>query len=438
MSRIGSRGMSLPRIHARQRGAVAIIVALMIVVLVGFIGLALDLGKLYVSKSELQNRADSCALAAARDLTGATPLSVSEAAGYTSGARNLVLFQGNLGQLPGGASTETVTYSDSLSDPFLDKGSVTYALNTIKYVKCEIVRGGIANWFVQVLDVFRGAGAQMGPSTVAAMAVATTTSAQTTCAIPVYICKPGTATPPAPSSYAIGDWLTAKVGTSGGGVYGGGNFGWADLTGGSGNTATLANQLQGAGQCNLPAVNSQIGTTGNKASLADSWNSRFGVITNKTYGVTDFTGFAYTPTSWTAQKNAYNGSSTDSTGLLTNQPNFLTARKSYTPYQGDSAAGLNTKGNAASQATYQAGADRRLVLAPIVDCTNFATPGTHQATVTGWACMLMLDPMQQGGNIDTVHLEYRGDSSMPGSPCATQGMPGANTGVGPLVPVLVQ
>jgi uncharacterized membrane protein len=36
----------------------------MIVVLVGFIGLALDLGKLYVSKSELQNRADSCALSA--------------------------------------------------------------------------------------------------------------------------------------------------------------------------------------------------------------------------------------------------------------------------------------------------------------------------------------------------------------------------------------
>jgi hypothetical protein len=77
------------------------------------------------------------------------------------------------------------------------------------------------------------------------------------------------------------------------------------------------------------------------------------------------------------------------------------------------------------------------VLAPIVDCSTFSTPGTHQANVTGWACVLMVDPMQQGGNIDTVHLEYRGDSSLPGSPCATQGMPGASTGVGPLVPVLV-
>jgi len=426
--------MSLPRLLARERGAVAIIVALMIVVLVGFIGLALDLGKLYVSKSELQNRADSCALAAARDLTGATPLSVSEAAGYTAAARNLVLFQGKLEQQPGITSTESVTYTDSLSDPFLDKGSLTYALNTIKYVKCEVSRAGIANWFAQVLNALPGT--SIGPSTVAAYAVATTTSAQTTCAIPVYICKPGTATPPAPSSYSVGDWLTAKVGTSGGGTYGGGNFGWADLSGGK-STPALDTELQGAGQCNLPALGAMIGTTGNKASVADSWNSRFGIVTNKTYGVTDFTGFAYTSSTWKAQSNAYNGSSTASGGT-TQQPNFLAARKAYTPYQGDSVTGLSTKGNPASQATYQAGADRRLVLAPVVDCSTFSTPGTHQVAVTGWACMLMLDPMQQGGNLDTVHLEYRGDSSMPGSPCATQGMPGANTGVGPLVPVLVQ
>ncbi|WP_234725287.1 pilus assembly protein TadG-related protein [Cupriavidus metallidurans] len=434
MSTTRSRGMSLPRIHERQRGAVAIIVGLMIVVLVGFIGLALDLGKLYVSKSELQNRADSCALAAARDLTGATPLTVSEAAGLTAAARNLVLFQGNLEQQPNITSAESVTYSDSLANPFLDKNSVTYALNTIKYVKCDVSRGNIANWFAQVLNAIPGI--HIGANTVGAFAVATTTSAQTTCAIPVYICRPDTATPAVPGGYTIGQWLTAKIGTSGGGVYGGGNFGWADLSGGKGNTPALDTQLQGAGQCNLPALNTQIGTTGNKASLSDAWNSRFGITTNKTTGVTDFTGFAYTSTTWTAQSNAYNGTSTDSKGA--SQPNFLAARKTYQPYQSDSVTGLSTKGSAASQATYQAGADRRLVLAPIVDCSTFSTPGTHQANVTGWACVLMVDPMQQGGNIDTVHLEYRGDSSLPGSPCATQGMPGASTGVGPLVPVLVQ
>jgi Flp pilus assembly protein TadG len=46
-----------------QRGAVAIIVGLVLAVLMGFAGLALDVGHLYVEKTELQNAADACALA---------------------------------------------------------------------------------------------------------------------------------------------------------------------------------------------------------------------------------------------------------------------------------------------------------------------------------------------------------------------------------------
>lgn len=432
MSRPFHYGTTLPRRQARQRGAVAIIMGLVIVVLVGFIGLALDLGKLYVAKSELQNSADSCALAAARDVTGATPLAVSEAAGITAGSRNQALFQKEQVQL---VASNSVTYTDSLSNPFLTKDAATYALDTIKYVRCDVSRVGIAHWFAQVLNALPGV--NIGPSTVAAYAVATTTSAQTACAIPVFVCRPDTANPPVPGGYTIGQWLTTKAGTADkdSTAYGGGNFGWADLTGGS-STKELANQLKGAGQCNLPAVGSQVGTTGDKASLADEWNSRFGIIKSKTLGVTDFTGFAYTDATWTAKSNAYDGSSNDSKGNA--QPNFLAARKAYRAYQGDSTTGLDTQGSATDKATYEAGADRRMVLAPIVDCTSLATPGTHKIPVTGWACLLMIEPMQKGGRNDTVRLEYRGDSSMASSPCATQGMPGAGTGVGPLVPVLVQ
>lgn len=436
MSRPRFRGAPPPRFRTRQRGAVAIIVGLSIVVLVGFIGLALDLGKLYVSKSELQNRADACALAAARDLTGATPLTISEAAGFTAAARNLVLFQSHLEQQPGITATESVKFSDSLANPFLDKGSVTYALNTIKYVRCDVSRGGIANWFAQVLNALPGT--SIGPSTVSAYAVATTTPAQTACAIPVFVCRADTASPPVPGGYTIGQWLITKAGTADKDsvAYGGGNFGWADLTGGS-SAKALANQLKGAGQCNLPAIGSKIGSTGDKASIADEWNSRFGIIkSGKTLGVTDFTGFAYTDATWVAKSNAYNGTSNDNKGNA--QPNFLNARKAYDAYQGDSVTGLDTQGSAAAKAAYQSGADRRLVLAPIVDCTTLPTPGTHQVPVLGWACLLMIEPMQKGGHNDTVRLEYRGDSTMAGSPCATQGLPGAGTGAGPLVPVLLQ
>lgn len=432
MTRPRLQGTTLARRQARQRGAVAIIMGLMIVVLVGFIGLALDLGKLYVAKSELQNSADSCALAAARDLTGATPLMVSEAAGITAGSRNQALFQQEQVQL---VASDSVTYTDSLANPFLDKDSATYPLDTIKYVRCDVSRTGIAHWFAQVLNALPGV--NIGPSTVAAYAVATTTSAQTACAIPVFVCRPDTATPPVPGGYTIGQWLTTKAGTADKDsvAYGGGNFGWADLTGGS-SAKDLANQLKGAGQCNLPALGAEIGTTGDKASLADEWNSRFGIVKSKTLGVTDFTGFAYTDATWVAKSNAYDGASNDNKGVA--QPNFLAARKAYKAYQGDTTTGLDTQGSAAAKATYEAGADRRLVLAPIVDCSTLGTPGTHKIPVTGWACLLMIEPMQKGGRNDTVRLEYRGDSTLPGSPCATQGMPGAGAGVGPLVPVLVQ
>ncbi|SOZ15385.1 conserved hypothetical protein [Cupriavidus taiwanensis] len=433
MTRPRFHGTALAHRHARQRGAVAIIMGIVIVVLVGLVGLALDLGKLYVAKSELQNSADACALAAARDLTGATPLAVSEAAGITAGSRNQALFQREQVQL---VASESVTYTDSLDNPFLDKDSVTYPLNTIKYVRCDVARVGIAHWFAQVLNAMPGV--NIGPSTVEAFAVATTTSAQTACAIPVFVCRPDTASPPVPGGYTIGQWLITKSGTADKDsvAYGGGNFGWADLTGGS-SAKDLANQLKGAGQCNLPATGTQIGTTGDKASIADEWNSRFGIVkAGKTVGVTDFTGFAYTDATWTAKFNAYNGSSSDSLGNA--QPNFLAARNAFRSYQGDATTGLDTQGNASARATHEAGADRRLVLAPIVDCTSLATAGTHKIPVTGWACLLMVEPMQKGGRNDTVRLEYRGDSTMAGSPCATQGMPGAGGGAGPLVPVLVQ
>ncbi len=57
----------------RRRGAVAIIV-----------GLALDRGKLYVTRSEPQNSADACALSAAHDLTSAIGLTVAEADGIAA------------------------------------------------------------------------------------------------------------------------------------------------------------------------------------------------------------------------------------------------------------------------------------------------------------------------------------------------------------------
>ena len=49
--------------HPRgQRGVVAIVVGLTMAVMLGFVGLAIDGGRLYLTKTELQNAADACAL----------------------------------------------------------------------------------------------------------------------------------------------------------------------------------------------------------------------------------------------------------------------------------------------------------------------------------------------------------------------------------------
>lgn len=54
----------------RQGGAVAVMVGISMVVLVGFLALVLDLGHLYIAKTELQNAADAAALAGAKELNG--------------------------------------------------------------------------------------------------------------------------------------------------------------------------------------------------------------------------------------------------------------------------------------------------------------------------------------------------------------------------------
>ncbi|RDU99045.1 pilus assembly protein TadG-related protein [Trinickia dinghuensis] len=400
-----------------QGGAVAVIVALSLAVLIGVVGLALDLGKLYIVRSELQNSADACALAAVRDLTGATiNLSISEAAGITAGNLNRVFFQSTPVQL---SINSNVTFSDSLTDPFLPKSSVANA-SAMKFVKCTTSLSNIANWFVQVLNVLPGN--SVANASVSTMAVATINPAQTTCAIPVFICEDGTqVSPPVTGlSYTKGQWIASKTGSPP--TYGAGNFGWAALDG-SNSASSIRNELTG-NYCSLPAVGSSVGSPGNKITDTGAWNSRFGIYANpysQSADTPDFTGFAYNNTTWPAGSNAYS--------------DFVSKRASFTPYQGDAAVGITTSGSS-SGTTYSAGADRRLALAPEVDCGQLLSG--HKANIAWWDCVLMLDPMDSGGGAPSVHLEYEGKSTDASVPCATEGIPGDGNSVGPLVPVLVQ
>lgn len=407
----------------RQRGAVAIIVGLALAVMIGFVGLALDLGKLYVTRSELQNSADACALSAARDLTGAISLSVAEADGIAAGHLNFVFFQNKSVQL---STNANVTFSDSLTNAFLTKNSVTTPAN-IKYVQCTTSLSNIAHWFIEVLNVLPGA-KLANAATVSASAIATVGGGQTTCAIPVFVCRT-TGSP----SYNVGDWITSPSGSSS--TYGPGNFGWAALDG-STNETTLAGELSG-NTCNITSP-PDLSTTGLKSASLRAWNTRFGIYTNGANGSSgqpDFTGYAYVGPNYGPPGTA--GIKGDA------YTQFVTDRTTFKVYQGDGAppsgSGVATNGTW-SQANYQTnGGDRRVALAPEGDCSTL-NGNSGKVHVTQWDCVLMLDPLpfSPGSGGVVAHLEYLGSSVSGNNPCATHGMPGSGSASGTQVPMLVQ
>lgn len=409
----------------KESGAVAVIVALSLVALTGFVGLALDLGKLFVAKTELQNSADACALAAARELTGANTnqLVLAAAAGVTTGENHEVLFQKEQ------IAISSVTFSETLTGGYQTAFTGPGAIN-MRYAKCEANKTGIANWFIQVLNLLPSV--DIGDQTVTASAVATIWPSQiTSCAIPVGVCSNSV-----PSSTPVGTWLESVLGPSGSTTEGNltGNFIWIDYTPPAGGASELAGQLTGPGVCNLPATGTEVGEAGVKSSLANDWNSRFGIYQGNVKvgdAIPDYSGYAYTEVNWSSKSNAF--------------ADFQDQRANNSPFQDDkvSSTGLKINGTIEDASYLKAkGEDRRLATVPVIDCSGFVSGST--APVNAWACILMLHPINnaQGGSTQTgstrMFVEYLGRSNDPNSPCATNGVPGGSSAAGPLVPTLVR
>ena len=407
----------------RQQGAVAIIVGLALAVMIGFVGLALDLGKLYVTRSELQNSADACALSAARDLTSAISLQVAEADGIAAGHANFAFFQQNAVQMQ---TDSNVTFSDSLTNPFLTKTAVATPAN-VKYVKCTTQLSNIAHWFIEVLNTIPGLQVA-NAAQVAASAIATVGAGQTTCAIPVFVCKPASSAP-----YKVGDWISSPSGSST--TYGPGNFGWAALDG-STNEPTIASELSG-NTCNITSP-PDLGSTGLKSASLRAWNTRFGIYTNGANGSSgqpDFTGYAYVGPKYGPPGTA---------GIVGDAyTQFVLDRASFKAYQGDgtppTGSGISTNGTVTASNYQTYGGDRRVALAPEGDCSTLSG-ASGKVHVTQWDCVLMLDPLpfSPGAGGVVAHLEYLGSTASGTTPCATHGLPGSGSSVGIKVPMLVQ
>lgn len=420
--------------RAPQRGAVAIVTALSLVVLVGFTGLALDLGRLYVNKTELQNAADACALAAANELTcdtsvgGACPASFllnAEAAGIFVGGKGNKDFQGQAVTI---APTD-VRFSTTLGPNSSYQARASANPNS-KFAMCITRATGITPYFMGVLGI--------GAQAVTATAVATLAPGQTSCsALPVGICrKPGAAAPH--FGYTVGEWVASSFNSGNNGDDSlAGDFRWVDFTINAGGNSEIRDQLAGgAAACGL-RVGDDIRQPGTQQGAKSAYNTRFGLYPNGANAYTpqtappDRTGYAY--------PNKAPGSPVIGVGTSA-YADYRSRQGSYAGFRSNeyapSGAAGNIPGNPISGGPnsdhMRYGAERRLASAPVIDCNS-----GNQVPMLGMACMLMLNPMSNGAT-GTIYLEYRGSANAPDSPCRSAGVPGSSTSSGPRVPTLVQ
>lgn len=416
----------------RQTGAVIVTVCLMLLFLLGVMAFALDLGRLFVVKGELQTALDSCALAGAQELDGtASAISRATSAGITAGNLNRVNFQSATWSGKGQLTAADLSFRDV-------NYTSTTAPAAAKYVQCAHAQNGVQMWLLQALGAFSGDTADFtNTHNVAASAVATRASAQSTCPVPLAM-KPKAGGAAPNYGFVPGEWVTLLMGP---GAASSGQIGWANLDG-SNNAAETDAEMQG--HCGTK-VGDTLGTPGVQASVADVWNYRFGIYRNGHSAATDypdFTGYIYTATNWKSARNAYNGA--PQAGSAPSAQNFVTKRATFascddqgTRLRGanscESISGLSlnsftnvaTPGATALGGFAQYGANRRIVTVPIVD---------DASKVTDYACMLMLQPLSIP--MTSVQLEFIGNASAASSPCTTSGLPGG--AAGPLVPVLVR
>lgn len=395
--------------HTGERGAVVVTLALLVFLLLGFIGLALDYGHLFVIRTELQTSMDACALAAAHELNGQPDaLTRARNAGIAAGnANNVDLQSANW-------SSKPKIVEDEIT--FLEEDHKTLATSaSARFVRCVHTQAGTSTPLLQMLGLLGNASSSSSSVNVGALAEATTTPAQSVCTIPLMLKQKAGSTAP-DYGFVKGEWvkLLSKAAATNG------NIGWANLDG-SNNASETAAEMKG--HCGT-SIGTHMGTPGVQQSIADVWNSRFGIYKKKGDAAVDhpdFTGYVYTGSTWTPGRNAY--------------PDFVTRRQNFencavTVNDCEKKTGL--KLNAAALATSGAGGElqtygtnRRLVALPVADDAN---------KVKDFVCMLLLQPIPTP--MEDVWLEYLGNAAELGSPCKASGLPGGTAG--PLVPVLIR
>lgn len=382
---------------AAQQGAISVLAGLMIVLLIGFAGLAVDIGQAIVQRNEVQAAADSCALAAALELNGGSdaPARAASAGAFLSG-RNRQRFQAASALLP----AASVTFSSQPSGPFVAAGSISGA-NAV-YVRCSGSISGVASQFMAATGISN--------FQVRASATAGNVPSMATCSAPMALASRGTGTN---FGFTPGD--VASLGTQ---------FFFAYVTDdGSGANGDLSIAFTTYGVCNVSTQPGRLVTIApTSTNIREAWNSRFGVYqrVSPTYSVAnatpDLSGHGY------------------STGTPPFYPDYLANQvPQRTPFTGSIpsyAADPNVN-------RLYGGSYRRLTIMPVINCAGVTCANGSAYPLVGWACVLMLAPVRADELQQGLRIEYVSNASAVTTPCRAPGVPGGPGSIGPRVPTLV-
>lgn len=119
------------RQRSTERGSITILTAIFAVLLMLMVGLTIDVSRIYMIRSELQNAADAAALTAARELNGGT-------GGIDQAVRQaMTVITNNQGlQTKSSIGIASITFAANLNDdPYLDTTAAKGVASTIKFVK---------------------------------------------------------------------------------------------------------------------------------------------------------------------------------------------------------------------------------------------------------------------------------------------------------------
>lgn len=388
-------------VRSQEKGVFLILTALMLVVLFGIVGLAVDVSRQLVVSAELQNSADACALGGVLELNGApdAPKRAAQTGRFVGGYNNLESFQHN--NVPYAA--EDITFSDQRDGQYL---TPDVAPASAGFIKCTARHNSLVNVFMGVLG-FKF-------SDLASVAIATMNPSQVTCMAPfmVVVDKPVDGNYPKGDDFGLSSKTVPYDSSQS-------NYPYLNLAAYQNiNTNLVADFIASPNKCNIPT---KPGTclsqhAPSSASIENAWNTRFGLYTN-----------AHTP----------GNSPPDRTGL------GYTSYLDFNKYQTDAASnmpntsswggGYKTKLDSAGLKKYGV-TNRRVVALPVVPKLQ-GTCANGEKPILGWVCGWLLAPYS--GSKEYPQIVILGSALAKNSPCGAMGIPGSDA-YGPLVPALVQ